>query len=90
MRRAQRGCPASKRVMIVASAYHYRRVRFIALLLRGPFLEIKHAVRHMERGTIKNIASICGIRAAYCPHAYSAAKFGVMSVAKTATERGHI
>jgi NAD(P)-dependent dehydrogenase (short-subunit alcohol dehydrogenase family) len=76
--------------MIVASAYHYRRVRLIALLLRGPFLEIKHAVPHMERGTVKSIASICGIRAAYCPHAYSAAKFGVMSVAKTATERGHI
>ena len=78
--------------MIVASAYHYRRVRSIALLLRGPFLEIKHAVPHMERGTIKNIASICEIRAAYCPHAYSAAKFGVIgltkSVALELAERG--
>ncbi len=65
--------------------------RSIALLLR-PFLGIKYAVPHMEGGTIINIASICGIRAGYCPHAYTAAKFGVIgltkSVALELAERG--
>jgi NAD(P)-dependent dehydrogenase (short-subunit alcohol dehydrogenase family) len=55
----------------------------IALLLRGPFLGIKYAVPHMEGGTIINIASICGIRAGYCPHAYTAAKFGVIGLTKS-------
>jgi NAD(P)-dependent dehydrogenase (short-subunit alcohol dehydrogenase family) len=66
--------------------------RSIALLLRGPFLGIKYALPHMERGAIINIASICGIRAGYCPHAYTAAKFGVIgltkSVALELAERG--
>jgi NAD(P)-dependent dehydrogenase (short-subunit alcohol dehydrogenase family) len=74
-----------QRLPLPAGAIH-------CLPLRGPFLEMKHAVPHMERGTIKNIASICGIRAAYCPHAYSAAKFGVIgltkSVALDLAERG--
>jgi NAD(P)-dependent dehydrogenase (short-subunit alcohol dehydrogenase family) len=66
--------------------------RSIALLLRGPFLGIKFAVPHMKGGTIINIASICGVRAGYCPHAYTAAKFGVIgltkSVALELAERG--
>jgi NAD(P)-dependent dehydrogenase (short-subunit alcohol dehydrogenase family) len=66
--------------------------RSIALLLRGPFLGIKYAVPHMDGGTIINIASVCGIRAGYCPHAYTAAKFGVVgltkSVALELAERG--
>jgi NAD(P)-dependent dehydrogenase (short-subunit alcohol dehydrogenase family) len=66
--------------------------RSIALLLRGPFLGIKYAVAHMERGTIINIASVSGIIAAGSPHAYVAAKFGVVgltkSVALELAERG--
>ena len=57
--------------------------RSIALLLRGPFLGIKYVVPHMDGGTIINIASVCGIRAGYCPHAYTAAKFGVVGLTKS-------
>jgi NAD(P)-dependent dehydrogenase (short-subunit alcohol dehydrogenase family) len=46
----------------------------------------------MEGGTIIKIASICGIRAGYRPHAYTAAKCGVIgltkSVALELAERG--
>jgi NAD(P)-dependent dehydrogenase (short-subunit alcohol dehydrogenase family) len=67
--------------------------RSIALLLRGPFLGIKYAVPHMERGAIINIASVAGIAGGgYGPHAYTAAKFGVVgltkSVALELAERG--
>ena len=37
----------------------------------------------MDGGTIINIASVCGIRAGYCPHAYTAAKFGVVGLTKS-------
>ncbi|MGA8660256.1 MAG: SDR family oxidoreductase [Chthoniobacterales bacterium] len=64
----------------------------IALLLGGTFLGIKYAVPRMESGTIINIASISGITAGYSPHAYTAAKFGVVgltkSVALELAERG--
>ena len=60
--------------------------------LRGPFLGIKYAVPHMERGAIINIASVAGIAGGYGPHAYTAAKFGVVgltkSVALELAERG--
>ena len=67
--------------------------RSIALLLRGPFLAIKYAVPRMQRGgTIINIASVCGLVAGFAPHAYTAAKFGVVgltkSVALELSERG--
>jgi NAD(P)-dependent dehydrogenase (short-subunit alcohol dehydrogenase family) len=66
--------------------------RSIDLLLRGPFLGIKYAVPHMERGAIINIASVAGIAGGYGPHAYTAAKFGVVgltkSVALELAERG--
>jgi NAD(P)-dependent dehydrogenase (short-subunit alcohol dehydrogenase family) len=66
--------------------------RSTALLLRGPFLGIKYAVPHMESGTIINIASVSGITAGYTPHAYTAAKWGVVgltkSVALELAERG--
>jgi NAD(P)-dependent dehydrogenase (short-subunit alcohol dehydrogenase family) len=66
--------------------------RSIALLLRGPFLGIKYAVPHMENGTIINIASVAGVAGGYGPHAYTAAKFGVVgltkSVALELAERG--
>jgi NAD(P)-dependent dehydrogenase (short-subunit alcohol dehydrogenase family) len=58
--------------------------RSIALLLRGPFLGIKYAVPRMQSGgTIINIASVSGIIAAGSPHAYVAAKFGVVGLTKT-------
>jgi len=67
--------------------------RSIALLLRGPFLGIKYAVPLLQSdGTIINIASVSGIVAGYSPHAYTAAKFGVIgltkSVALELAERG--
>jgi NAD(P)-dependent dehydrogenase (short-subunit alcohol dehydrogenase family) len=67
--------------------------RSIALLLRGPFLGIKYGVPHMQSGgTIINIASIAGLAGGWGPHAYSAAKFGVVgltkSVALELAERG--
>jgi NAD(P)-dependent dehydrogenase (short-subunit alcohol dehydrogenase family) len=67
--------------------------RSIALLLRGPFLGIKYAVPHMQSGgSIINIASVAGLTGGYGPHAYSAAKFGVVgltkSVALELAERG--
>lgn len=66
--------------------------RSIALLLRGPFLGIKYAVPHMESGSIINIASVAGLAGGYAPHAYAAAKFGVVgltrSVALELAERG--
>jgi NAD(P)-dependent dehydrogenase (short-subunit alcohol dehydrogenase family) len=67
--------------------------RSIALLLRGPFLGIKYAVPHMQSGgTIINIASVNGLVAGFAPHAYTAAKFGVVGLTKSAAlelaERG--
>jgi NAD(P)-dependent dehydrogenase (short-subunit alcohol dehydrogenase family) len=66
--------------------------RSIALLLRGPFLGIKYAVPHMKSGTIINIASVASLAGGYGPHAYTAAKFGVVgltkSVALELAERG--
>jgi len=67
--------------------------RSIALLLRGPFLGIKYSVPRMQSGgTIINIASVAGIMATGSPHAYVAAKFGVVeltkSVALELAERG--
>jgi NAD(P)-dependent dehydrogenase (short-subunit alcohol dehydrogenase family) len=67
--------------------------RSIALLLRGPFLGIKYGVPRMQSGgTIINIASVAGIMASGSPHAYVAAKFGVVgltkSVALELAERG--
>ena len=67
--------------------------RSIALLLRGPFLGIKYAVPRMQSGgTIINIASVCAMVAGFAPHAYTAAKFGVVgltkSVALELAERG--
>jgi len=67
--------------------------RSIALLLRGTFLGIKCAVPRMQSGgTIINIASVAGIMASGSPHAYVAAKFGVVgltkSVALELAERG--
>jgi len=67
--------------------------RSIALLLRGTFLGIKYGVPHLQRGgTIINLASVAGLTGGYGPHAYTAAKFGVVgltkSVALELAERG--
>jgi NAD(P)-dependent dehydrogenase (short-subunit alcohol dehydrogenase family) len=66
--------------------------RTIALLLRGPFLGIKYAVPHMQDGSIINIASVAGLAGRYAPHPYSAAKFGLVGLTKSAAlelaERG--
>ena len=67
--------------------------RSIALLLRGPFLGIKYGVPRMQSGgSIINIASVAGLAGGYAPHAYAAAKFGVVgltkSVALELAERG--
>jgi NAD(P)-dependent dehydrogenase (short-subunit alcohol dehydrogenase family) len=67
--------------------------RSIALLLRGPFLGIKYGVPRMQSGgTIINIASVAGLAGGWAPHAYCAAKFGVVgltkSVALELAERG--
>jgi len=67
--------------------------RSIALVLRGPFLGIKYGVPRMQSGgAIINIASVAGLAGGWGPHAYSAAKFGVVgltkSVALELAERG--
>jgi NAD(P)-dependent dehydrogenase (short-subunit alcohol dehydrogenase family) len=65
----------------------------IALLLGGTFLGIKYALPFMQTGgTIINIASVASLVGGYGPHAYTAAKFGVVgltkSVALELAERG--
>jgi NAD(P)-dependent dehydrogenase (short-subunit alcohol dehydrogenase family) len=65
----------------------------IALLLGGTFLGIKYAVPFMQTGgTIINIASVASLVGGFGPHAYTAAKFGVVgltkSVALELAERG--
>ena len=66
--------------------------RSVAVLLFGTFFGIKYAVPLMETGTIINISSVSGVTAGYSPHAYTAAKFGVVgltkSVALELAERG--
>jgi NAD(P)-dependent dehydrogenase (short-subunit alcohol dehydrogenase family) len=59
----------------------------------GIFLGIKYGVQRMKSGgTIINIASVGGLTRGYGPHAYTAAKFGVVgltkSVALELAERG--
>jgi NAD(P)-dependent dehydrogenase (short-subunit alcohol dehydrogenase family) len=57
--------------------------RSIALLLLGTFFGIKYSVPHMKTGTIINISSVSGVTAGYSPHAYTAAKFGVVGLTKS-------
>jgi NAD(P)-dependent dehydrogenase (short-subunit alcohol dehydrogenase family) len=59
----------------------------IAVLLRGVFLGIKHAARVMvpqRAGVILNTASTAGVRAGLGPHAYTAAKHGVVGLTASA------
>jgi NAD(P)-dependent dehydrogenase (short-subunit alcohol dehydrogenase family) len=68
--------------------------RTIALLLRGTFLGMKYAVPYLRNGTgsVINIASVAAIRGGYAPHAYTAAKAGVIGLTKSTSlelaERG--
>jgi NAD(P)-dependent dehydrogenase (short-subunit alcohol dehydrogenase family) len=58
----------------------------IAILLRGVFLGTKHAARVMlpqNSGVIINTASTAGILGGLGPHAYTAAKHGVIGLTKS-------
>ncbi|MFW9908188.1 MAG: SDR family NAD(P)-dependent oxidoreductase [Candidatus Thorarchaeota archaeon] len=59
----------------------------MAILLRGVFLGMKHAVPVMKRqgsGNIVNISSIAGLRGISQNHPYSAAKAAVIQLTRTA------
>lgn len=59
----------------------------IAMLLRSVFLGIKHAARVMKparRGAIVNTTSIAALQGGIGPHAYAAAKAGVLSLTRNA------
>jgi NAD(P)-dependent dehydrogenase (short-subunit alcohol dehydrogenase family) len=58
----------------------------IAVLLRGVFLGMKHAARVMvpqRSGVILSIASTAGVVGGLGPHAYTAAKHGVVGLTKS-------
>jgi NAD(P)-dependent dehydrogenase (short-subunit alcohol dehydrogenase family) len=58
----------------------------LGVLLRGPFLGMKHAAPVMKRqggGSIISTASVAGLRAGYGPHVYSAAKAAVIHLTRT-------
>jgi NAD(P)-dependent dehydrogenase (short-subunit alcohol dehydrogenase family) len=58
----------------------------IAILLRGVFLGTKHAARVMrpqQSGVILNTSSTAGILGGLGPHAYTAAKHGVIGLTKS-------
>lgn len=58
-----------------------------AILLRGVFLGIKHAIPHLRAaggGSIISTASVAGLRGGAGPHSYSAAKAGVVNLTRTA------
>lgn len=58
----------------------------IAILLRGVFLGVKHAARVMlpqNSGVIINTASTAGVLGGLGPHAYTAAKHGVIGLTKS-------
>lgn len=58
----------------------------VAVLLRGVFLGVKHALPLMKAGgsgSIINTASVAGVQAGLGPHVYSACKAAVMQLSKT-------
>ncbi len=61
--------------------------RTIDILLTGVFLGIKHASRVMipaRKGSILSVASTAGVMGGLGPHAYTAAKHGVVGLTKSA------
>jgi len=57
-----------------------------AVCLRGVFLGIKHSVAEMRKvggGSIISTASVAGLAGGYGPHAYSAAKAGVVNLTRS-------
>jgi NAD(P)-dependent dehydrogenase (short-subunit alcohol dehydrogenase family) len=59
----------------------------LAVLLRGVFLGIKHAIPVMKRqgsGSIISTASVAGLRAGLGPHVYSACKAAVVQLTSSA------
>jgi NAD(P)-dependent dehydrogenase (short-subunit alcohol dehydrogenase family) len=61
--------------------------RTIAIMVRGPFLGMKHAAPVMKKqggGNIINMASIAGLRGISQNHPYSAAKAAVIQLTRTA------
>jgi NAD(P)-dependent dehydrogenase (short-subunit alcohol dehydrogenase family) len=61
--------------------------RTLAVLLTGVFLGIKHAARLMvpqRSGSILSVASTAGVMGGLGPHAYTAAKHGVIGLTKSA------
>jgi NAD(P)-dependent dehydrogenase (short-subunit alcohol dehydrogenase family) len=61
--------------------------RTFGVLLRGVFLGIKHGAARMRAaggGSIISTASVAGLRGGAGPHAYSAAKAGVVNLTRTA------
>jgi NAD(P)-dependent dehydrogenase (short-subunit alcohol dehydrogenase family) len=60
--------------------------RTIAILLNGVFFGMKHAARVMtprRKGSILSIASTAGVMGGLGPHAYTAAKHGVVGLTKS-------
>jgi len=61
--------------------------RTMAVLLRGPFLGIKHAARVMipqGSGSIISTASTAGLAGGLGPHCYTTAKHGIVGLTKSA------
>ena len=61
--------------------------RTVAILLTGVFLGVKHAARVMiprRKGSILSVASTAGVMGGLGPHAYTAAKHGVVGLTKSA------
>ena len=58
----------------------------LGVLLRGTFLGMKHAARRMKprkRGAIVSLASTAGVIGGLGPHAYTAAKHGVVGLTRS-------
>lgn len=68
--------------------------RTVAVMLTGVFLGTKHAARVMaprRKGAILNVASTAGVQGGLGPHAYTAAKHGVVGLTRSvATELRHV
>lgn len=60
-----------------------------AVLVKGVFFGMKHAIPHMRAqrsGSILSTASVAGLQAGFGPHIYSAAKAAVIQLTRTASQ----